>query len=103
MNILYPQTFDRADVGIGVNYSTSCYTLRCQVAAKEGQILFPIKRPTKQSLYRRLIHHCVIPAICQLNFLPECPFSKQKVTNKKTFEESQGLSLNLEYCPYDKD
>ena len=90
-----PQTFDRAVAGIGVNYSTSCYTLRCQVAAKEGQILFPIKRPTKQSLYRRLIHYCVSPAICQLSFPPECPFSKQKDLWRitRTFPKSWILSL----------
>ena len=90
-----PKTFDIADARIGVNYSTSCYTLRCQLAAKEGQILFPIKRPTKQSLYRRLIHYCVSPAICQLSFPPECPFSKQKDLWRitRTFPKSWILSL----------
>ena len=89
------KTFDIADARIGVNYGNSCCTLRCQVAAKEGQILFPIKRPTKQSLYRRLIHYCVSPAICQLSFPPECPFSKQKDLWRitRTFPKSWILSL----------
>ena len=76
--IFPPKTFDIADARIGVNYGTSCYTLRCQVAAKEGQILFPIKRPTKQSLYRRLIHYCVSPAICQLIFPLSARFQNKK-------------------------